>query len=213
MRPDGDVGWAELRDTWTVAAATPAPGAATMRTLARRQTWGWMAGALGELGVAAGILALVARQTHGQPGFPVALATTVVLVAVAVAFSYWNRRGLWRPEAQTTYAFALLARQRARSATRAVRFGYQLLAAECLFLVLWLPWRIFWSGASVSRGLEVLLPGYGVLAAFAVIFVLVLRWTGRRARSRLAQADAFLASLSDEERREDGDGPRRWRRG
>src|SRR5262249_30069006 len=108
----------------------------TLKKKVRRQTL-WMtvswvvavpASALG--------LAYFARLVMRDPSPDNIVLTSFVWVAMPLAFTFfvWNQIGIWRPDAQTTRAYAELSYKRARSELRGLRVAFYVLYVEVFFL-------------------------------------------------------------------------------
>jgi hypothetical protein len=165
--------------------STPAPPPATLLARrVRRRTLGLYALAAGELVLTAWVCVFMAWVLRRSAGWPDHLAMAGLAAASlgALAFTFWNRRGVWRSSASTTLEFLAFSLLRCRRRRRSLRFGWWLLAFEVAVLGSWLAHR----GAGVQ--------GYALLAAVAGAVALVLSWLGRRTRREIAE----LAAMSRE---------------
>jgi hypothetical protein len=115
-----------------------------------------------------------------------------VLVAAAVGFDLWNRRGTWRPADLSARAWTELAFRRLEARRRGVSFGWVLLAAEAVFFLIWLGWGLGRDGAEALRYLS----AYGFLAVWVGLAALVLAWIGRRTARALERVAGELAALA-----------------
>lgn len=158
-----------------------------------------------ELAFAAAMLVFLLRfaLTHPHPSDVATMSGLSLLVVGALAFGVWNRRGVWRPSAQTTAAFLDLAIVRCRRRLRSVRFGYGLLATEVVLFVPWLGFHLATDppGASWLTGP---LGAYGFLAAVAGVALAALLVLGRGARRELAALNELRRATAQDEHRSSG---------
>lgn len=141
-----------------------------------------------EYALAVGMLALSFIVAAGNPR-PVMLvwcAMIWIFVFAAWGFSLWNRRGIWRPEGQTTEAFVALTRERCLRKLRTVRFTRWLLAAEVIFLVPWGWWEYASDPVKFALHPQAYLFRYGLIALFVLAASVWSVWYGRWARHELA---------------------------
>lgn len=116
--------WDTLSAAWR-ADTTDAPLALNQlrRTVQQRQRE-LMALFVGEITLTLFVVAILVRALRG--GLTRAsLASAALLVCVTLivwAFTYWNRRGLWRPLAETTREYLRLSRDRIAAGRRTVMF-------------------------------------------------------------------------------------------
>jgi len=103
-----------------------------------------IAGAIAAIGVCLIVSTIEAVRTGNA--FVAGLATGVGFAGIVQgAYSWWVRRGAWRPAAQTTLAYAELAYKRAVATARTTRFSFRFLViAVALYagLVVW-HWKTF----------------------------------------------------------------------
>jgi len=105
----------------------------------RRQSRGMALLLAGELLLAAGALVFLIRFAlrHPDPVDVATMAGLCLLTLWATACSLWLRRGLWKPETETTAAFLALSVGRARRRLRSLRASWWLLGGE---VALFIPW-------------------------------------------------------------------------
>lgn len=72
-----------------------------------------------------------------EPSSVVLLVAAIIFVAAAQGFSIAVKRGQWQPVDRTARSFLDLSRQRCRTTLKSLRFAWQLLVAEYLFLTAW----------------------------------------------------------------------------
>ena len=195
-----DPEWQGLMDDWQEAEPGPAPLPAKeverIRRQARRRSYGLILLGLGEV---FGSLALVAwlfqdlPERHG-PVEIVALVAILFFLAVAFAFTFWNRRGVWWPAAESTRTFVEFSAERCRRKLRALRFCPWLLAAELAFLV---PWSI-WALLARAAPLDHWWAAFGWMALSVVVVFWGGAWYRRRTLRELAGWEELLGSLADE---------------
>lgn len=172
----------------TGPAADHAIDAAAILRQVKRRSLGLKLLTAAELLLAAGAvvgLTLFALR-HPDPMDVAVMASFCLLTLAALAFALWNRRGLWKPLAETTAAYLALARNRARRRQEALRVSWGLLAAETVLFIPWI-WHTLHTGGGKPGALSYAL-SYGYLAlvvgAMAVLLACLERWT-RRERARL----------------------------
>jgi hypothetical protein len=147
-----DPEWRGLMEAWQSEApeeAAPAPLSDKVRRRIRRKvrlhSYGLILLAIFEVTGCAGILLWLFRDLleDGPNAVEIAgFAGTAFFVAVALVFSFWNRRGAWWPAAESTRAFVDLSLERCRRKLRTLRFCPWLLAAELAFVIPWAAWAI-----------------------------------------------------------------------
>lgn len=181
----------ELRDwmnAWQAAEDAPEPAAreALLRQVKRR-TLGLALLAASEAALTAGTLALLAWLVRRSPyAVDWALAAGLAFLALgALAFTVWNRRGVWRAPAETTAALLAFSLARARRRQRGLRAGWWLLAAELALFVPWIWLRLVEATGAPPAGAD-LAWSYGFLAFWiggaAAILAALVRWTRREVR-------------------------------
>jgi hypothetical protein len=146
---------------------------------------------LGELVLVAGIMTgLIGFAFHHPRPFDIAAMACLCLLAVgAVAFSFWNRRGLWSPAAETTAAYLALACARARRRREALRASRWLLAAETAVFIPWIWYRLHLANASPPPRLY--LWGYGYLALMIGVMTALILGLERWSRREIAELEAL----------------------
>jgi hypothetical protein len=131
-----DLEWRELATAWRAVEPDPAT---TIRGVVRRQSRRMRMMLAAEIGITIGAFALVAwvvarNPTRATIGWAIA---ATIHSALVWAFGITNRRGTWRPMAETTRAYLTLALERARRQRQAARFVLVLLAVETTLIVGW----------------------------------------------------------------------------
>lgn len=131
--------WDRLSETWrqdrAPAGASDLAGLVRAREArARWRMWGVIAM---EVVVVAMVVVFTATTiARGLDPFDyVHLAAAWATVVAALTFTVRNRRGIWRPAADTTLAFLATAEERARRKLRTARFAIQLTAAQSALVV------------------------------------------------------------------------------
>jgi hypothetical protein len=159
------------------------------RRVRRRSRWMAVLTAVEVAIVAAalgGLLPLLLAAAHGAD---LAALTAFCAMALAIlAFSLWNRRGVWRPRGESVGEFVALSRERNRREARALRAGWLLLAAETAVFVPWIAWRFDPAARPEAYGLQALLAG----AAAAILLALA-----RRARRERHELDRLHVQLEE----------------
>ncbi len=172
-------------------AAEPDGNPADLRRQVARRSRGLAALTAGEALLSAGFATALVRLAL-RPGHPadVPLAIGLLLViGLAFGFSLWNRRGLWRPRADTVRASLELSLRRARRRLRGVAAGWGVLGLEVLLL---LPWAVVRTERLGSRAGALLF-----LAAMAGGAACVLVTLARRTRREIEELEALEQSLRE----------------
>src|SRR5688572_13069168 len=115
----------------------------------------------------------------GTAGF----AGTAVLIALALAFSLWNRRGIWAPATESTLTFVELSLERQRRNLVALRFCPWMLAAELAFLIPWSVWALLSKPAEPWRWLF----AFGWMGGMSALFLVFWAWYRKRTLRKLAE--------------------------
>lgn len=200
-----DPEWRDLMEDWQ-AEEGPAPAAPPLsdevrrriRRKAKRQSYGLIGLAVFEILGCAGTVVWLLLDFLEKPG-PVrfvGLAGTVVFMAAALAFSFWNRRGTWWPASETTRTFVDLSYERCRRKLRTLRACPWLLAAEMLFIIPWAVWAFLSKPEPPPLADWLLLFGY-----LAFVTAAVLAWSSwyrRRTLRQMAELEELRRSLGEE---------------
>ncbi|MBI3448455.1 MAG: hypothetical protein HY049_06000 [Acidobacteria bacterium] len=145
-----------------------------------------------EILLTAAMLAFAVLVARGESRAAVVAAAvaTWVFAGWALGFSLWNRRGLWRPDAETTRGFVELSIRRCEAELRAVQFGHRLLVVESVFVAVLLGWKFTFGPVHSPVGSLV-----GVVALATLIFLVeaFLRRRGRRFEAELQEWRRFEA--------------------
>jgi hypothetical protein len=102
------------------------------------------------------------------------------------AFSWWARRGAWRPAARTTLAYAELAYKRAIATARTTRFSFRFLVIVVVLfaaLAVW-HWKTF---AAV----------YGLILVAMVAELFLLDYKRQRAQRGLEESKALFEQTKE----------------
>jgi hypothetical protein len=175
--------WTELSAAWQAADGI-GPRLDLLRARVDRETeslrWLRRFEAAVTVGVFGGLAASLGSLPQGERWGWVAAA--LAHTAVVLVFTFWNRRGIWRPLGATTREYLRLAAERCRRRARTARFTALLLSIEAAAMLAWLA-----AGGRLS-------PPW-VLATGAVVVLVwwVARWVEHGARSSLAG----ILALSD----------------
>jgi drug/metabolite transporter (DMT)-like permease len=164
------------------AAADPA---AILRQVKRRSL-GLKLLTAGELLFVASVLVVLTLFTlrHPDPMDVAVMAGLSLLALGAVAFTLWNRRGLWSPAAETTAAYRALSRARARRRQEALRAARWLLLAETALFLPWI-WHTLHTGPQPPRPFHYAM-AYGYLALVVGAMAAGIAWLERYTRRELA---------------------------
>ncbi|MEO8452496.1 MAG: hypothetical protein ABI647_22070 [Gemmatimonadota bacterium] len=186
-RPDEE--WARLGAVWrTDERAVPVAGVLAERV--RRHSRRLRAVMAIEVGVTIVALGLVWRAL---PAVPVRTAWAVAAglhSLIGWAFVLWNRRGIWRPSAETTRAYVALERERIERQVRTGWFVIGLVTVEAALFAI-VSWRTpAWRGSPVPWIL-----GVGIFGGFALWGV----WWLVRARRARREINALAETLIRED--------------
>lgn len=131
----------------------------------------WLAGEIVVAGLAMALVIGAALATT-DPVDRLAMALLTVIVAGALALSWWNWRGTVRATAKTTSEYVQLSVERWRRLRRAIVLGWYLLGAEVLVLAPWVWHRLYGGPTPPSADAERF--GWGLLLALTTLAALLL---------------------------------------
>ncbi len=189
-----DLDLATLRELWVAEPPAPALDFVALRRRAHRRSLGLRLAAVVEVlfALAGTAWLLDLARSSGRGVDVLLLAGFVLLVGSALAFTWWNRRGVWSAAGETAADFLRLSRERCRRRRRSVHFGFGLLAAEALLLGGWGWARVgapFVAGGTFYWSLLAV-----VLLAFLGVLVALELYSRREDR----QLAALARELGDE---------------
>lgn len=189
--------WRGLMADWQVEETTPAPLSDEARQRIRRKAqrhgrWMILLTLLEWMGCAA-LLAWVWTESLDEPRAigTVGFAGTAVLIAVALGFSLWNRRGTWAPATESTLTFVELSLERQRRKLEALRFGPWFLALELAFLVPWSVWALLSKPVEPWRWLF----AFGWMGGFSLLFLAWWAWYKRKTLRETAEWEELRRAL------------------
>lgn len=195
-----DKEWHELMADWQSEEAVPAPlsdeARQRIRRRVRRYGYRMVLITLCELAGSAAMLAWIWKESMEQPraigtaGF----AGTAVLIAVVLAFSLWNRRGIWAPATESTLTFVELSLERQRRNLVALRFCPWFLALELAFLIPWSVWALLARPAEPWRWLF----ACGWIVGMSTLLLVWWAWYKRRTLQKTAEWEELRRALSVE---------------
>jgi hypothetical protein len=173
-------------DDWRAEDAGAATDIESIVRRVKRRSLGLKLLTIGELLIViATLVSLTAFAVrHPHPLDIAAMSTLCLLALGALAFSLWNRRGLWTPATETTAAYLALAHARLRRRREALRFSRWLLAAETAIFLPWIWHRLHLGGGQPSLLAYAL--AYGYLALVVGVIGGVIAWLERWTRRELA---------------------------
>lgn len=208
-RPEAARADGELQAWMGAWQSGPGPGPEVRRALqrrVRRRSLGLKALAAGEVLFAAAMLAFLLRIAAFSRRLPdtLAMLALALLVVGAVGWSLWNRRGLWRPSAETSRAYLALSLARCRRRLRGLRFGWVLLAAEVAVFLPWIGWRI-WREGPADPVLASYLWGYLLLVLLVGVAAVVLALLARYSRRELRALEELEVAMEGEDARTGGE--------
>lgn len=98
----------------------------------------------GEVLISVTALGIIAGALINARDWPTrVLALALLLSSVSVwAFSIRNRRGIWRPAAETLEGFRMLERRRLQRRLASARFAQRYSLVSLVFLGIWAAWRV-----------------------------------------------------------------------
>lgn len=200
-----DTEWNDLMETWrseNAEEASPPPLSEEVRRRIRRKVKlhgiGLILIAVSEVIMCVGLLAWLLRDVleHRRPVDFVGFAGVFLLCVVALGFSFWNRRGTWRPVAESTLTFIDLSIERSRRKLLTLRYCPWFLAVEVAFLALWGAWVLLEKPTPPSPARCIVF--FGGLALFAVAVFGWVIWYRRRTLRELAELEELRRSLGNE---------------
>lgn len=130
-------------DTWRREWNTLQTDVPDLADLVRRQSFRMRLVLAAEVAVTVGIgggTVLLAIISGERDVWVLALATWT-FIAFAWGFSIWNRKGAWRPAAQTTSEYLAVSIRRCETTLRSLIFGVALFAVEMVFCLGWIYHR------------------------------------------------------------------------
>lgn len=147
-RPDTE--WQDLMEAWQSEApeeAAPPPLSDDVRRRIRRKVrwhgYGLILLTIFEVATTVGVMAWVVHVSDlRQPVGLVAVLGTLALFAVAFFFTIKNRRGTWRPAAESTFDFVEISIKRCHRKLATLRFVPRLLAMGMTFVTVWGIWAL-----------------------------------------------------------------------
>jgi hypothetical protein len=113
---------------------------------------------------------------------------------VALAFSFWNRRGAWWPAAESTRAFVDLSLDRCHRKLRTLRFCPWLLAGEIAFVLPWGAWAVY-TRPELGTKDGILMFGWTALASAALLAWWA--WYKKKTLREMAEWEELRRSLGD----------------
>lgn len=192
--------WRDLMADWQSEEPVSAPLSDEARQRIRRRVkrYGYrmILVTLFELALCAAVLAWIGKESLEQPralGI-VGFAGTAVLCAIALAFSFWNRRGIWAPATESTLTFVELSLERQRRKLEALRFGPWFLALELAFLIPWSVWGLLVEPSGPWRWLF----AFGWMAGFSILFLAWWGWYKRKTLRETAEWEELRRALDAE---------------
>jgi len=172
-------------DAWHASdEASAAPEAIRRHVGRRRLLFAFWVGC--EIVVCGGMLSFLLHRvlTHPDPVEKLAMGLLALITVSALAFSWWNWRGVILTGTGATSAYIALSVERTRRFRRAVYVGWAILAAEVAVFVPWISYRLYAGPDAPPAGAERF--GWGLLAGITAAAVVLLSglhmWTRREAR-------------------------------
>jgi hypothetical protein len=192
--------WRDLMADWQSEEPVPAPlsdeARQSIRKRVRRYGHRMILLTLSEVAGCAATLAWIWKESLDQPraiGI-VGFAGTAVLMALALGFSLWNRRGIWAPATESTLTFVELSLERQRRKLVALRFCPWFLAAELAFLVPWSVWALLSKPAEPWRWLF----AFGWMGGMSALLLRWWAWYRKRTLRATAVWEVLRRALGGE---------------
>lgn len=192
--------WHDLMADWQSEEPVSAPLSDEARQRIRRRVkrYGYrmILLTLFEVAGCVALLAWIGKGAMEQPRAVgnVGFAGTAVLVAVALAFSFWNRRGTWAPATESTLTFVELSLERQRRKLAALRFGPWFLALELAFLIPWSVWALLAEPSEPWRWMF----AFVWMAGFSILFLAWWAWYKRKTLRETAEWEELRRALDAE---------------
>lgn len=190
--------WDGLAASWKEAGNT-APTGDLARTVESRQRRGtqrlWLIAGLETLIVAGIVVFTATTLLRGPNTFEIVylIALWVVLV-VALGFAIENRRGLWRPDGESTADYLSLCEERARRKLRTAHFVLQLVLVQTIFVLALAGWKAMRAG-----GVSGLLADAALLGAAVTAYTGWALWFRGRARRELVWVADLRRAIANAE--------------
>jgi hypothetical protein len=139
-------------ETWKVqwrAESEPLP---RLKKKVERQN---LKGALGVLAICACFAFAVVEALRTRNSFWEGLAIGIAIASVVLgSFTWWVKRGAWKPAAKTTLGYAELLHKRAVAKSRTLRFAFHFLLVATILFAAFLAWN--WKSFRVTRDAAVM---------------------------------------------------------
>jgi hypothetical protein len=157
-----------------------------LRKMVERQSRRLRAMLAGDIAVTVGIGGGSIGWAVMSPRLPVLILAAAVWLFLAAAWSFAlaNRRGAWRPAAQSTAAFLEISLRRCRGRLRAAAFGVVLYLCEVILGLAWVYHELAQQVPLQLAAFLISMPVAIVWACTAVFFGLVV-WYRRKTRAEL----------------------------
>lgn len=186
----------ESAEFWSAAwqDLDPEPAALDLRRTVARERLRMAIVVIAEALVVLGTLGLATALVVREPSVEGALwiGSLVVFFAATVAFTVWNRSGLWNAAGETTAAYVALRIDRCCARLLAARFAVGLVIVESLFVVGWRFVSSWVDGALVPANLARTLL---LLAGASAAVLLFAHHHQRRTERELEQLRGVRAAL------------------
>lgn len=187
--------WNEMMADWQVEETAPSDDTRKkIRQRVQRQGIRMILVALFEVIGSAAMLAWVWQESMDEPReiAIVGIAGTAVLIAVALGFSLWNRRGIWTPATESTMTYIELSLKRQRRKLDALRFCPWFLALELAFLIPWSLWALLSEPSPLLKWFF----AFGWMAGMSALLLVFWSWYRRKTLRKIAEWEELRRALS-----------------
>ena len=190
--------WRDLMTDWQSEEPAAVSDETRQRIRRRVKRYGYrmMLITLFEVVGCAATLAWIWKESLDEPRAVgiVGFAGTAVLIAVALGFSLWNRRGIWAPATESTLTFVELSLERQRRKLVALRFCPWFLALELAFLVPWSVWALLAKSSEPWKWFF----AFGWMGGFSLLLLFWWVWYRRRTLREMAEWEELRRALDVE---------------
>lgn len=154
--------------------------------------WSWAVADFVIGGIALPLLAYLGWMARSRVEV-FAMPGLAAITVAAVAFGWWNWRGVLRSSAASTAEYVAISAERLRRMRLAWRIGWVVLAGEFVVLAVWI-WDHFYAGTHAHDAADELF-AWGWLFGFCAAAAIALAWFGRWIRRDAERFEALRKAL------------------